>query len=215
MKQFDELNEVINTLLAPNGCPWDRAQTLASLRTTLLEESYEVIDAIDRNHNEEILEELGDLFFNALFLCKVGEREGRFAVADVVAHVTAKLIRRHPHVFAREEVHASIESAEHGRAQWEKVKAQEKQHHTSALDTLPNSLPALLRAQKLLRKLRAHHLSLGPLQDLSEEEKRGEALWMLIQQIEEQGEHPEQALRKYMRHIEEAFRQHEAEHRKK
>lgn len=99
MREFDELIEIIDRLLGPDGCPWDKEQTLQSLRSSVLEEVCEVIEAIDLNDNAHIKEELGDLFFNTIFLCKIAEKEKRFTVTEILKELNEKLIRRHPHVF--------------------------------------------------------------------------------------------------------------------
>lgn len=124
MKEFDELKDVIEKLLAPNGCPWDREQTLMTMRKSLLEETKEVIEAIDLNDNEKIEEELGDLFFNVLFMSRLAEKEGRCTIGAILKHIIAKLIRRHPHVFGD----AKVETAEDVIKQWNEIKKSEKKN---------------------------------------------------------------------------------------
>ena len=96
---FERLVEVMRTLRSPHGCPWDREQTLRSLRPFVLEETYELLDALDRGDIDTLREELGDFLFEAVFLARIAEEEGHFSIADAVQTIIDKLIRRHPHVF--------------------------------------------------------------------------------------------------------------------
>lgn len=98
MKAFDLLNQTTDTLLSPQGCPWDREQTLTTMRSSLIEEACELVEAIDLNDNTHIQEELGDLFFLAIFLSKLAEKEERCKMEDVLHGINDKLIHRHPHV---------------------------------------------------------------------------------------------------------------------
>ena len=145
----------MRTLRSPEGCPWDREQTLQSLAPFVLEETYEVLDAIERGDLGALKEEVGDLIFEGVFLAQVASDAGAFTVADALDYVVDKLVRRHPHVFKDDgQVHdaESKERAPSARAaleRWESLKAQERtasgQTH-STLSGLPSSLPALLRA---------------------------------------------------------------------
>jgi len=140
-------------LLDPKqGCPWDRQQTFASLRSYVLEEAAEVVDAIDRGDLEELRDELGDLLFQVVFLAQLAQNEGRFGHDDVVQGIVDKLVRRHPHVFGDVEGR----EVEHIAARWEQIKAVERaergQTKRGALDGIPRSLPALSRAQRTGRK---------------------------------------------------------------
>jgi nucleoside triphosphate diphosphatase len=156
--QFDALVAVMRTLRAPEGCPWDREQTFQSLAHFVLEEAYEVVDAIEREDAAALKEEIGDHIFEGVFLAQVAADEGLFAVDDSLRTVVDKLIRRHPHVFQDDgRVHdaaskARAPSAEAALDRWSSLKAQEReksgQPHTT-LGTLPKSLPALLRAFKI------------------------------------------------------------------
>lgn len=149
---FAELVSVMKRLLAPDGCPWDRDQTLASLRPYLIEEAAEVLDAIDRGDPADHCEELGDLLMQVVFQAELRAAEGAFHIDDVVASIRDKLVRRHPHVFAD----ASAEDPEAVVAQWEEIKAAEKaargQTRTSALDGVPPQLSSLARAQAISKK---------------------------------------------------------------
>jgi len=145
---FVRLVELMQRLLAPDGCPWDREQTPMSVRRYVLEEACEVIDAIEANDQEHLAEELGDLALQVVFLAELSRREGRFGPDDVVRAVVDKLVRRHPHVFADTEVEGSEEVLRN----WEAIKANEKAGR-GLLDGVPRSLPALYRAQRMSEKV--------------------------------------------------------------
>ena len=130
-------------LLAPDGCPWDREQTLESLRPYVVEEAHEVVDAIDRRAPEELREELGDLLLQIVFQAELARAQGWFGPDDVVRAICEKLVRRHPHVFGEQKVSGTAEVL----ANWEQIKAQEKAGR-GVLDGLPKALPALLRAAR-------------------------------------------------------------------
>jgi MazG family protein len=144
----------MDRLLAPDGCPWDREQTLASLRPYLVEETYEVLDALERGDVAGHREELGDLMMQIVFHAAIRRAEGAFGIDDVIAEIADKLVRRHPHVFA--EV-AGVDTPDKVVTQWEQLKDAEKQQGrqgqksgpTRVLAGLPTGLPALARAQKL------------------------------------------------------------------
>lgn len=131
-------------------CPWDREQTHESVKHLLIEEAYEVVAAIDAEDWDELPEELGDVFLHVLFHANIAEEEGRFTIADVLEAETDKLIRRHPHVFGD----GAAEDAEGVAASWEEIKQQEKEAEgtSSALDGVPQHLPALLRAHRAQEK---------------------------------------------------------------
>ena len=156
--RFEHLVEVMRTLRSPHGCPWDREQTIQSLGHFVLEEAYEVVDAIERGDLGALREEIGDHIFEGVFLAQIAAESGAFTVADALQTVADKLVRRHPHVFKDDgEVHdaASKErapSAEAALHRWNTLKAQERArtgHTHSVLGGVPKSLPALLRAFKL------------------------------------------------------------------
>ena len=144
--RLDDLIAIMATLRSPQGCPWDREQTLQSLRPFLLEETYEALEAIDRDDPRGLCEELGDVLFEVVFLACIAEEQGRFTMADVAAGVAAKLVRRHPHVFGDAE---KLGSADAVLVKWEELKAAEKPTGAAPktrLSGVPMSLPALLRA---------------------------------------------------------------------
>src|SRR6266581_7027528 len=124
-RELARLIEIMATLRGPGCCPWDREQSIDTLKPFVLEETYEVIEAIDRHDHDALREELGDFVFEAVFLAQLESEEGRFTIADSIEHVADKLVRRHPHVFARESGEAALDSAGQVRARWEQVKAQE------------------------------------------------------------------------------------------
>ncbi|MCS6985835.1 MAG: nucleoside triphosphate pyrophosphohydrolase [Sphingomonadaceae bacterium] len=128
-----------------HGCPWDLAQNFATIAPYTIEEAYEVADAIGRGDMAELQDELGDLLFQVVFHARLAEEAGHFTLADVIAGLVAKLIRRHPHVFSD----ATAADAEEVRANWERLKEAERGAAGSVLDEIPRALPALLRARKL------------------------------------------------------------------
>ncbi len=145
---FPRLVELMQRLLAPDGCPWDREQNFASLRRYVLEEACEVIDAIEGDKTEELVEELGDLALQVVFLAELGRKSERFGPDDAIRSIIDKLVRRHPHVFADVDVSGSDEVLQN----WERIKAEEKRGKP-LLDGIPHSLPALYRAQRMSEKV--------------------------------------------------------------
>ncbi len=148
---FDDLVRVMATLRGPEGCPWDRQQTHASLRPYLVEEAYEVLEALDTDDPGRLREELGDLLLQVVFHAQIAAEGGRFTIEDVVADLHDKLVRRHPHVFGGVE---GVDTADEVLARWEALKQQERgpSPGASVLDGVPRALPALVRAQKLYRR---------------------------------------------------------------
>lgn len=146
LAQFQMLVEIVARLRAPGGCPWDLEQTHASLKRNLLEESYEVLEAIDRGEPKLLAEELGDLLVQIVFHAQIAAEAGQFAMPDVVAGINRKLVRRHPHVFGD----ASVADAREVERNWEKLKEQEKRQQgvrQSPVEAIPQALPALSYAQ--------------------------------------------------------------------
>lgn len=146
-KSFEDLVELSKFLRSPEGCPWDREQTLNTLRTFILEEAHEVIQAIEMNDIEELKEELGDLLYEILFASQICNEEGKFTVEDVVNQLYYKLVRRHLHVFGEEKA----KDAEEAVKRWHGEKLKEKTRKRNLLQ-IPCSLPALLRAQRVGEK---------------------------------------------------------------
>lgn len=148
-RTFDELVQLMTTLRGPNGCPWDRKQTLPDLKPFVIEEAYEVVDAIDRDDRGALMEEIGDLLLEAVFVSEITREEGMFDVYDAITSIHDKLVRRHPHVFADVEA----KDAEEVLVNWEKLKSDErKAENKSLLSGVPQSLPALLKASRLTEK---------------------------------------------------------------
>ena len=155
--RFGRLVEIMQTLRSSEGCPWDREQTLDSLRPFLLEETYEVLDAIDRGDQAALRDEIGDLLFEAAFLAQLCAEEGHFTIADALHAITDKLIRRHPHVFGDTASHApggstGPISASQVLERWEQLKAQERTDSSARrtlLSGIAPTLPALLRAYEI------------------------------------------------------------------
>lgn len=153
-RSFTTLVEVMKRLRGPNGCPWDRKQNLDTLKTYLLEESYEVMDAIDRRDWGELCEELGDLLLQPVFIAQMASEEGLFDIADSIEAINTKLIRRHPHIFGD----ATANTAEDVKKRWDEIKNEEKAERgvnlqtRSILDDVLRSTPALVEALKLSKK---------------------------------------------------------------
>lgn len=151
-ERFHKLVNLMAALRAPNGCPWDRKQTHESLRPYLLEETYEVLDTLDRKDGKKLPEELGDVLLQVLFHSQIATEAGTFTIDDVLDHLTDKLIRRHPHVFPNGSDDPTPTNAEQVVARWEDIKRAERQaagRPESVLDGVPNTLPALLRAYQI------------------------------------------------------------------
>ena len=146
---FSRLVELMQRLLAPDGCPWDREQTPESLRRYVLEEACEVIDAIDERDDPLLEEELGDLLLQVVFLAELGRARQAFGPDDVVRGICEKLVRRHPHVFGE----ADVASAQDVARQWEEIKATEKSSPRPLLGSVPRSLPPLERAKRLSERV--------------------------------------------------------------
>lgn len=145
---LEELIAVIAKLRAPDGCPWDRAQTHSSLRPNMLEEAYEAVDAIDDNDMSHLKEELGDVLLQVLLHSQIASENNEFDIEDVAKELKDKLIHRHPHVFGN----AKIDTADEVKDAWDKLKAEEKTERISAMDGLSKSQPALVSAQKISKR---------------------------------------------------------------
>ena len=154
---FERLVGIMRRLRAPDGCPWDREQTPASLRPFVLEETYEVLEAIEHGTPQDLCEELGDFVFEAVFLARMHEEAGHFSIGDVVDGIADKLVRRHPHVFERSDGHDALTSGQVVE-RWEALKAREraiagraapKAKAKTTLSGVPKTLPSLLRAYEL------------------------------------------------------------------
>ena len=216
--EFQQLVDIMRRLRGANGCPWDREQTLESLRGFVLEETYEVLDAIDRGDHEALRGEIGDLLFEGVFLAQIEADEGRFDVADSLRAITAKLIRRHPHIFGDA---SGVETRGQVVEQWEQIKAREQKdagERKSILRGVPKAMPSLLRAHEIgtrvaavgfdwarttdvvekieeeVRELRAS-VEAGEGRE-REEEEMGDLLFSIANLARKLGIEPESALRK-------------------
>jgi len=144
---INELRDILRKLRAPDGCPWDQKQTLDTLKSNLIEESYELIDAIDSKDYTKIREELGDVLLQVVFQSQICEEEERFDLNDVIKEVVEKLIRRHPHVFGN----VDAKDADQVLKNWDAIKRREKGEDkpTSILEGVPRQLPALQKAHQV------------------------------------------------------------------
>lgn len=149
--QFEDLKDIMTILRSECGCPWDREQTHESIRSCMIEETYEVIEAIDTANPELLREELGDVLFQIMFHSQIESEKNEFSVDDVVNDICVKMIHRHPHVFVKDR---ALGSAQDVVEQWESIKVEEKQRRTTAsrLRSIPPMLPALMRARKVASK---------------------------------------------------------------
>jgi tetrapyrrole methylase family protein / MazG family protein len=145
---FAKLVEIMARLRAPGGCPWDREQTFDTIKPYLLEESYEVMDAIDARDWAGLAEELGDLMLQPVFFAQMAAEEGKFDIADSLEAITSKLIRRHPHVFGDGDAKTSDDVLK----RWDEIKAEEKPKPKGLLAGVPRSVPALVEAQQIAKK---------------------------------------------------------------
>ena len=150
-KAFLDLCDLVSRLRGPGGCPWDARQTEETLKTYLLEEAYEAVDAVDRGDPEDLCHELGDLLFQILFLTTLAEEKGHFGLFSVIQEITRKMIHRHPHVFGA----AKAANAEEVAENWERIKKQERglpDGSSKLMESVPLNLPALLRAHRLMER---------------------------------------------------------------
>ncbi|MFH1710181.1 MAG: nucleoside triphosphate pyrophosphohydrolase [bacterium] len=150
--KFDELVRIVRRLRAPNGCPWDRIQTHATLKPYMVEEVYEALEAIDSKDHRKLAEELGDILLHIVMHAEMSREEGKFEIGDVIDSISAKMVRRHPHVFSNKKVR----SVEEVWKKWEEIKGEEVkgkgEKHKGILESVPHALPALYRADKVQRR---------------------------------------------------------------
>ena len=235
-ERFEQLVGIMRTLRSEHGCAWDRQQTLKTLRPFVLQETYELLDALDRGDYESLKHELGDFLFEAVFLAQICEEEGRFSIADSIQSIAEKLVRRHPHIF-NSDGKASL-TPKQVKQQWEEIKAKERKDAGEAEKTLlsgvPRSMPSLLRAHELssraaqvgfdwvktsdvidkaeeeIRELR-EAVAEGGGSSVEAEEEFGDLLFSLVNVARKLGIEPEAALRvandKFQRRFDDVERQ--------
>jgi len=206
-EEFKKIIEVADALMGEGGCIWDHKQTLESLKAYMLEEMYEVLDAVDTADDHNLVEELGDLFYLIVFMAKVGEKEKRFELAEVIACVRKKLIYRHPHVFGE----SGAKTTEQIKEQWELLKAQEKSERTSQLDGIPKALPSLTFAQKVAGKVEKSPLKKkAHAYTFENEEELGKMLFEVAYAAKKGKFNAELALRQEVMKQEASFREYES-----
>ena len=209
--KFEDLYEIIKLLRSPGGCPWDRVQTHRTLITPMLEEAYELVDAIEKERDDKLVEELGDVLLQVVFHCVIGEEEGRFGFDDVTDNCARKMLFRHSHVFGED----TAASAADALNNWEKRKTAEKGFDTldQKLKDVPRNFPALYKAYKAASKIRkaaaaGEVIEGGTVNAESEidgaiavpdnERDLGELLYRIVREAEKKGINPEMALRRYV-----------------
>ncbi len=208
--KLDELIAVLERLRAPGGCAWDRDQTHESLVQYLIEETYELVDAIETGDRDEMIEELGDVLYQVVFHSDIAAEAGQFTLEDVAEHMTQKMIGRHPHVFGD----TTAETADDVVAVWDDLKKTEKPHRTSVLDGIPQRMPALALADKLLG--RAHKVGLldatipGAV-NVTDEDELGPLLLAIVASAKANGLDSERALRTTLRSLQAEIREHEVQ----
>jgi XTP/dITP diphosphohydrolase len=217
MTNLDDLIATANKLRAPGGCPWDAEQTHQSLTKYLIEESYELVEAIESGDREQILEELGDVLYQVIFhsdLAQSGSLGESFSIQDVAALSTKKMKGRHPHVFGTPEEleRYKATSGEEVMQNWDAHKQREKPERESVLDGIPKALPSLMLAEKVIGKAQ----SLGVLGteepgsiEIGDEDQLGALLLALVLAAKSKGLDAERALRESVRELEVEIRQFE------
>jgi tetrapyrrole methylase family protein/MazG family protein len=211
--EFEKLVEIMSALRGEKGCPWDKEQTRESLKPFLVEETYEVLEAIDEGDPEKIREELGDLLFQIIFHCQLAKERHEFDINDVVRKISEKMVGRHPHVFGE----AQYETSGEVLKQWEERKREEGKNRESILEGVPREMPSLLRAHriqaraarvgfdwervedvlnKLDEELGEFKEALGKKDQAAIEDELGDVFFVLVNIARFVGVNPEDALRK-------------------
>jgi len=185
---FDTIEHIVARLRAPDGCPWDRKQTHASIKPYLIEEAYEVLQALDDGNSEKLCEELGDLLLQILLHAQIASEAGEFEMRDVTRGIATKLIRRHPHVFGE----SNASDAEEVALEWETLKQEERKSDDSLLSAVPKGMPALSYSHSIQRRAAGVGFdwkeSRGVLEKLAEEVEELERASTLQQKIHEFGD---------------------------
>jgi XTP/dITP diphosphohydrolase len=208
---MDQLISTLERLRAPGGCAWDRDQTHASLVQYLTEETYELIEAIENGTREELIEELGDVLYQVLFHADIEAEAGSFTLEDVAEHMRLKMVARHPHVFpAADGTVAVAETPDDVVATWEHIKSIEKAHRSSVLDGIPQAMPALAVADKIVGRA----AKVGVVRDAvaipATEEELGAQLLAMVTAARAAGLDAERALRGALRELQDEVRVAEA-----
>ncbi len=207
---MDELLAIMRILRSPEGCPWDAAQNHASIRRNMIEEAYEVCEAIDLDDKALLCEELGDVLLQVVFHARMEEEAGVFSIEDVIDGVCRKLLLRHPHVFGEKKLETG--SAAEGLEAWEEIKRRTKNNKTGAetLDAVARSLPALMRAEKLLSRAGRTGFTLPGVEAEVDSDKLGRELFMTVARAQKAGIDPEDALNRTCESFIERFRRAES-----
>lgn len=206
---FGDLCRIMDRLVAPDGCPWDKAQTHESIRVNLIEEAYEAVDAIDGGDIDAMTEEIGDVLLQAVFHCNMGRRFGEFELSDVLGTLCGKLVNRHTHIFGENKA----ANADEALGYWEAAKSEEKSYVSTAdkLNRLPQNFPSLLAAEKIYKKLAK--VNAGGFDELEKsaetapnsEEKYAKKLFVLAAKMAEENFDAEVSLNKFLAKIKENF----------
>ena len=206
---FGDLCRIMDRLVAPDGCPWDKAQTHESIRVNLIEEAYEAVDAIDGGDIDAMTEEIGDVLLQAVFHCNMGRRFGEFELSDVLGTLCGKLVNRHIHIFGENKA----ANADEALGYWEAAKSEEKSYVSTAdkLNRLPQNFPSLLAAEKIYKKLAK--VNAGGFDELEKsaetapnsEEKYAKKLFVLAAKMAEENFDAEVSLNKFLSKIKENF----------
>lgn len=213
MHDFNKLLQIMSELRGEKGCPWDKEQTRESLKPFIVEEAYEVLEAIDEKDPDAVKEELGDLFFQVIFQCQIAKEQGEFDISDVIDKISTKMIARHPHVFGD----ANYKTTDEVLVHWEAQKKKEGKNRESLLEGVPKTLPSLLRAHrlqdraarvgfdwekiddvflKLDEELKEFHAAFKAKKKDEIEDELGDVFFMLVNLSRFIGINPEDALRK-------------------
>jgi tetrapyrrole methylase family protein / MazG family protein len=181
MNEFNKLLEIADILLGPNGCPWDKKQTFETLKFFLIEEAYELVDAIDEKNSFHILEEIGDVLYILIFISKIAEKEKSFDISQVIKNISEKLIRRHPHIFADNKINNIDEIIKN----WEEIKKTEINSYKrkNLFDELPKSMPFLVKVQKIIKILKRKNIIKNDEKFLSKTDFENQILFLFIKAV--------------------------------
>jgi XTP/dITP diphosphohydrolase len=204
--ELDALVSTLHRLRAPGGCAWDREQTHASLVQYLTEETYELIEAIENGSRDELIEELGDVLYQVLFHADIEAEAGSFTLEDVARHMRLKMEARHPHIFGD----AVADTADDVVAQWERIKSVEKAHRSSVLDGIPQAMPALAVADKIVGRAQKVGVTQESAPIPPTEDELGEQLLGMVAAARAAGLDAERALRGALRRLQHDVRAAEA-----